>query len=193
MLSCTVYRINVYNLFVFMVIIFLWIFKNVCSRYCLFYLRSMEKLPSPVLKDFLQGQHVMRHQPGLWNAIWSDMYIESTFMRYGHSPGGIIGITLKPSTLKRWALSLHLCSQIVKDVSEMKDESRKVSVTVHKKEMPARKQSDAADREKLRERLTTCIDPLNPDDHPNHLVNVVSGKLPQRLLMLIQLPVLGRK
>ena len=55
----------------------------------------MEKLPSPVLKDFLQGQHVMRHQPGLWNAIWSDMYIESTFMRYGHSPGGIIGITLK--------------------------------------------------------------------------------------------------
>ena len=59
----------------------------------------------------------------------------------------------------------------------MKDESRKVSVTVHKEEMPARKQSDAADREKLRERLTTCIDPSNPDDHPNHLVNVVSGKI----------------
>lgn len=49
--------------------------------------------------------------------LWSDMFIESTFMRYGHSPGGIIGITLKPSTLKRWALSLHICSQLVNDVS----------------------------------------------------------------------------
>ena len=49
-------------------------------------------------------------EPDLCNAIWSDIYIESTFMRYGHSPGGIIGITVKPSTLKRWALSLHLCT-----------------------------------------------------------------------------------
>ena len=122
MLSYRVYRINVYNLFMFMVITSLYIFINVCSRYRLFHLQSIERLPSPVLQVFLKGQHVMRHQPGLWNAIWSNMYIESTFMRYGHSPGGIIGITLKPSTLKRWALSRHLCSQIVKDVSEMKDE-----------------------------------------------------------------------
>ena len=82
--------------------------------------------------------------------MWSDMYIESTFMRYGHSPGGIIGITSKPSTLNRWKISLHLCSQIVRDVLEMKDESRKISVTVQKEKMPARNQSDAADRETLR-------------------------------------------
>ena len=82
-------------------------------------------------------------EPDLWNAIWSDMYIESTFMRYGHSPGGIIGITVKPSTLKRWALCLHFCSQIVKDVSEMKNESRTVSVTLNKEEIPARNQSAA--------------------------------------------------
>ena len=106
----------------------------------LVHLGSMEKLPNPVLQDFLQGQHVMPHQPVQWNAKWSDMYIESTFMRYGHSPGGIIIITLKPSTLKRCELSLHLCSQIVRDISEMKDESRKVSVTVHKEKMPVRNQ-----------------------------------------------------
>ena len=94
------------------------------------------------------------------NAIWSDMYIESTFMRYGHSPGGLIGITLTPLTLKTWELSLHLCSQIVRDVSQMKDESRKVSVTVHKEKIAARNQSDAADRETLRERLTACIEPF---------------------------------
>ena len=147
------------------------------SRYCLYYLRSMEKLSGPVLQDFLQGKHVTRHQPGLWNAIWTDMFIESTFMRYGHSPGGIIGITLKPSTLKRWALSLHVCSQMVQDVSEMRNESRHGPVTVHKEEMPARKRADDADREKLREKLITCTDPLNPDDHPDQLVNIVTGKL----------------
>ena len=84
----------------------------------------MRKLPGPI-QEFLRGNHVMRHQPGIWNGRWSDvyMYIESTFMRYEHSPGGIIGITMKPSTRKRWALSLHVCSQLVKDVSEIRDKN----------------------------------------------------------------------
>ena len=54
------------------------------ARYGLYYLRSMAKLPETVLKAFLDGEHVMRHQPELWNTIWSDQYIESTFMKYGH-------------------------------------------------------------------------------------------------------------
>lgn len=81
-------------------------------------------------------------------------------MRYGHGPGGIVGITLKPSTLKRWALSLHICSQLVKDVTGMRESDSQQTVTVHKEEMPARIQSDAVDREKLRKRLITGIDPM---------------------------------
>ncbi len=65
---------------------------------------QMESLPENVLVHFLNGEHVMRHVPGIWNGLWSDMYIETTFMRYGHGQGGIIGITLKPETLKIWAL-----------------------------------------------------------------------------------------
>ena len=57
-------------------------------------------------------------------------------MRYGHNTIGIIGITLKPDTMKRWALGLHICSQLVKDVSEMKENDGQTSVTVHKEEMP---------------------------------------------------------
>ena len=38
------------------------------------------------------------------------MLIETTFMKYGKDPGGMIGITLKPKTMKIWALSLHTCS-----------------------------------------------------------------------------------
>ena len=52
------------------------------ARYGLLYLKTMESLPSYVLKYFMKGEHVMRHNPGLWNAIWIDMFIETTFMRY---------------------------------------------------------------------------------------------------------------
>ena len=61
------------------------------ARYGTYYLRSMERLPDDVLMHFMKGHHVMRHKPGVWNAIWSDMFIESTHMRYGHGAGGIIG------------------------------------------------------------------------------------------------------
>ena len=47
----------------------------------------MEHLPDDLLQEFLKGKHVMRHNRGIWNAIWSDMFIESTFMRYGHQAG----------------------------------------------------------------------------------------------------------
>ncbi len=50
------------------------------ARYGLCYLRSMEKLPKDILTHFMKGEHVMRHKPGVWNAICSDMYIESTLV-----------------------------------------------------------------------------------------------------------------
>ncbi|KAG0698661.1 hypothetical protein GWK47_025997 [Chionoecetes opilio] len=39
------------------------------ARYGLFYLRSMEALPTKVLDLFMKGERVLRHIPG----IWSDM------------------------------------------------------------------------------------------------------------------------
>ena len=80
------------------------------ERYGICYLRTMEALPEEVLVRFMKGEHVMRHQRWLWNGLWSDIFIETTFTQYGHVPNGNIGITLKPGTLKVWALSLHTCS-----------------------------------------------------------------------------------
>ena len=71
------------------------------ARYGLYYLRDMEQLPQHVLESFLKGEHVMRHRRGIWNATWSDMFIETTFMRYRHGPGGLIGIALNKSTMQR--------------------------------------------------------------------------------------------
>jgi len=92
-------------------------------RYGLYYLHSMEKLPPHVQTHFMKGEHITRHIRGIWNGIWSDQFIESTFMRYGHSSGGIIGITLKEETLKVWALSPHLCCKI-EEIGEATSSSR---------------------------------------------------------------------
>lgn len=40
------------------------------------------------------------------STVWPDQYIESTFMRYGHGPEGITGMTLEPGALNLWALGL---------------------------------------------------------------------------------------
>ena len=68
---------------------------------------SMEHLPDDLLPEFLKGKHVMRHNRGIWKTIWSDMSVESTFMRYGHQAGGLRGLALKPSAVTRLALGWH--------------------------------------------------------------------------------------
>lgn len=145
------------------------------ARSGLFYLTSLEKLPASTLKHFLNGNHVMRHNPGLWNAIWSDMWIETTFMRFGHSQGGIIGITLRPETLKTWALSLHICSQLELDLEKLSEERKDVVQETHKEEMQSRIVSDGKDREGIRNKLRLFIDPLAPSTHSQNIVNIASG------------------
>ena len=39
------------------------------ARYGMCYLRAMEALPEEVLVRFMKGEHVMRHQRGLWNGL----------------------------------------------------------------------------------------------------------------------------
>ena len=126
-------------------------------------------------REFMKGNHGMRHQRGIWNGLWSDLYIETTFMRYGHSPGGIIGITLQPSTLKRWALSLHVMSLSDHDVHH--------TITTHKEESATRIITDSVDREKTIEKLATCIDPLDPSSHPSgNIVSIVTGMISPALV-----------
>ena len=105
------------------------------------------------------------------------MFIETTFMRYGHGPRGIIGITLKPETLKTWALGLHICSRLEQDIADITEGERVTSQETHKEETTARIRSDAKDRESIRIKLELCIDPLNPSSHPSNIVNIVSGKV----------------
>ena len=89
------------------------------------------------------------------------MFIEMTFMRCGHRLRELVGITLCPRARKRWSLSLHICSRLLKDLDHLREDEY---VTTHKEESGARIASDAVDRNKLRDKLDTCINLLNPQE-----------------------------
>ena len=74
-------------------------------------------------------------------------------MDYGYSHGEINRITLKPNTLKRWALSLHLCTQLCKDVMSLCESDVQTALAAHKEEGKARIQLDGSDREKIQSKL----------------------------------------
>lgn len=85
-------------------------------------------------------------------------------------------MTLKPSTLKKWAYSMHICSRLVQDFGYMAEGNTETEVIFHKEEKPARIRSDADDRKKIRLKLENCINPLDPTDHPDDIINIVTGR-----------------
>ena len=115
------------------------------ARYGLYYLRSTESLGNEEISKFMKGQHVMHHVPRLWNGIWSDMFIETTFTCYGHGLGGIIGINLKHETLKTWALGLHICCCLEQDITDLTRNNQVECQETHKEETKAGLKSDGTD------------------------------------------------
>ena len=103
------------------------------ARYGLCYIISMLKLPPSILRHFLKGEHALRHRHGIWNGIWSDMMIETSYMKFGKGPNGIIGQTMKPRTLQIWAKSQHACSEVLQSLDIIKDKNES-SMTTHKEE-----------------------------------------------------------
>ena len=103
------------------------------------------------------------------------MFIESTFVRYGHQAGGLTGFTLKPSDVNSWNLSWHTCSQLRDDMLAMKDKENNKTSTTHKEKAPRRITSDASDGQKIKEALQIFSDPLAKDTHPPGILNVVTG------------------
>ena len=146
------------------------------ARYGKYYVHSMSHLPPEIHERFMKGEQTLHHKAGIWNGIWSDQFIESTYMRYGHGPSGIIGTTMKPETLKTWAYSMYACTTLINDLKEMDCSTGNNMIQMtHKEEMEARIESDASDRKSIRKTLESCMNPLEPSSLPESLVNIVSG------------------
>ena len=106
---------------------------------------------------------------GATNSTWSDIFIESTLIRYGHSKGGLTGITLNDK-----AHSLLSCSQLVRNMTNVQYE---LARTHHLEESNARIQPDNSDRRKLWERQYQCIGRFCPYGHCVTVFIIVSGSL----------------
>ena len=52
-------------------------------RDSILYLRAMEKLPNFLLYKLMNGEHVVHLKDGLFIGIWSDIAIETTYMKFG--------------------------------------------------------------------------------------------------------------
>ena len=62
-------------------------------------------------------------------------------------------------------------------LEEMRDPDASNVQMTHKEEALARMKSDEVDRRALRDKLAMCIDPLNTEEHPRGLVNIVTGEV----------------
>ncbi|KAH3849116.1 hypothetical protein DPMN_091510 [Dreissena polymorpha] len=111
--------------------------------------------------------------PGVRNAISSDMFIETNFVRYSLTRWKIIGSTLTPETLKVFSLSLHTCNRVERDLRELRSANLVDTDEQHKEEKCAKINTDANDKASIRRKLTESIDLLDPSKHPLSLVNIV--------------------
>jgi len=130
------------------------------AQYGLYYLWSIEKLPPHTMSHFLKREPVMHHNQGIRNGVWSHLFIELTFMHYGHNKGGIIGITLKPEALKVWPLSRHLCGELLSSLADMEEgeTSYTQAQLTHKEEGKARREANAKVSKDIYKKLKMCID-----------------------------------
>ena len=94
----------------------------------------MSKLPPTVFEQFMKGEHVLRHREGIWNAIWSDMMIKTSYMKFAKGPSGIVGQTTKPRTLQIWAKRQHTCSEILQSLDSIREKDEAKLQTTKKKQ-----------------------------------------------------------
>jgi len=68
-----------------------------------------------------QGQQVMRHSCGLWNGIWSDMFIKTTFMQYRKRPAWTDwdhtdSLTVRVKSFGRPCAVVDIVTSLAKDI-----------------------------------------------------------------------------
>ena len=147
------------------------------SRYGTFYVHHIKSLPKSTLEKVLKEDFFMRHIPGIYNATWTDMFIETTYMRLGHGPAGVVGLATDYEQMKKCALSVALCGEVSQNIRTMNSEQDKTQI-YHKEETPSRIKSDANDRRSLRAMLDACINPFDAETHQDgSLMNIVTREI----------------
>ena len=128
--------------------------KHNYNRYGLYFVRSMTWLDPEILDKFCEGQQSLHHNAGLYNGQWSDMFIETNWMRKGHGPGGVISMTENPQTMATWVYSMNATMTLMGDLKKMTGDEETLQTT-HKEESPSRIRRDGDDRRSLQAALAS--------------------------------------
>ena len=83
------------------------------TKYATFHVHHLEVLPKEVMRQ-LQHDFSLRVRDGIFNGIHTDQFIETTYMRLGHGPGGARGLTINQKQMEVWALSFATTGELVK-------------------------------------------------------------------------------
>ena len=104
------------------------------------------------------------------------MSTETTYMKIGKGPSGLIGQTTNSRSVTIWADIHHWCSEVLTELESLRSKNKK-NENKHKEEKNGRIKSDMEDRKKLRATLQNCIHPLKVEQHITaHLVNIYTGE-----------------
>lgn len=134
-------------------------------------------LPEAVMSAFLNGEHVCRHQSGIWNSVFLDQFGEQTYIRYGKTKGGLVGKSLSSEQVSEWILSHHLCNtlSILMDTVYEESVADSYTKTSHKEESKSRRRLDSEDRNKIGNELKQHTNPLIVTADEG-LCNIINGR-----------------
>ena len=105
-------------------------------------LRCLKKFTNTLINSFLDRKHVFHLANGFWNEIWSKMNVESTYMKIGKGPKGLICKTTREMEVKIWALNQHLCGELMAELEGLRES--KMDWTKHEEGYKERMKTDAA-------------------------------------------------
>ena len=80
-----------------------------CCCYAAFYVQNAKGLDPAMMKKRKHGAFV-RNIPGIYNSTWTDMFIETTYMRMWHGHTGAIGVATDYHQMAKWARCIAECS-----------------------------------------------------------------------------------
>ena len=72
---------------------------------------------------------------------------------------------------------MHICCRVVNDVANITERHTKAEVMSRKEENSSIINSDSQDKQKIRNKLEMSTDSLDPTDHSDEIVNIVTGRI----------------
>ena len=158
--------------------------RSIYAKYMTIMILSMQRLPTPIEEHFVENGHfVSQLSKGSFNMVWPDYVLETTQNKSLKGQGGIIGLTMRGSTLARWFLARPITAQYSSHFQDHmvlcgKSTNQNIPHNSCKKSNVKRWNSDCEKMKRMFEE--TYLDPFDIQSSPEHLVNFATGVIANR-------------